>query len=107
MPNHDGRAGCVAIVLDSPQAHTEVLASLAAHAREKLPRYAVPLFLRLLREVGMQNTGTNKQQKHVLRQQSVDPAKVEGDALFWLKDGAYVPFREKDWKALQQGSVKL
>ena len=107
LPNHDGRAGCVAIVLDSPQANTQVLASLAAHAREKLPRYAVPLFLRLLREVGLQNTGTNKQQKHVLRQQSVDPAKVEGDALFWLKDGAYVPFREKDWKALQQGSVKL
>jgi hypothetical protein len=35
----------------------------------------------------MQRTGNNKQQKHVLRQQGVDPAKVEGDALFWLKGG--------------------
>jgi hypothetical protein len=63
--------------------------------------------LRLLKEVGMQNTGTNKQQKNALRQQSVDPAKVQDDALFWLKDGTYVPFGEKDWMALQQGLVKL
>jgi acyl-CoA synthetase (AMP-forming)/AMP-acid ligase II len=107
LPNHDGRAGCVAIVLDSPQASTEILASLAAHAREKLPRYAVPLFLRLLKEVGMQSTGTNKQQKYALRQQSVDPVKVQGDSMFWLKGGTYVPFSRKDWIALEQGVVKL
>jgi acyl-CoA synthetase (AMP-forming)/AMP-acid ligase II len=107
LPNHDGRAGCAAIVLDGPQASPQVLATLAAHAKEQLPRYAVPLFLRLLKEVGMQNTGTNKQQKNVLREQSVDPAKIQDDALFWLKDGTYVPFGEKDWIALQQGLVKL
>jgi acyl-CoA synthetase (AMP-forming)/AMP-acid ligase II len=108
LPHHDGRAGCVAIVLDSPHPpRPELLASLAAHARETLPRYAVPLFLRLLKDVGMQNTGTHKQQKHVLRQQGVDPAKVQGDALFWLKDGTYVPFGEREWRALQQAAVKL
>lgn len=107
LPNHDGRAGCVAIVLDSPQASAEILASLAAHAKEKLPRYAVPLFLRLLKEVGMQSTGTNKQQKYALRQQSVDPTRVQDDAMFWLKGGTYVPFSQKDWMALEQGAVKL
>ncbi|KXX75946.1 Fatty acid transporter protein [Madurella mycetomatis] len=107
LPHHDGRAGCVAIVLDSPHPRPELLASLAAHSREKLPRYAVPLFLRVLKEVGTQNTGTNKQQKHLLRQQGVDPANVQGDALFWLKDGTYMPFGQKEWKALQQGQVKL
>ncbi|GAB1315279.1 long-chain fatty acid transporter fat1 [Madurella fahalii] len=107
LPHHDGRAGCVAIVLDSPYPHPELLASLAAHCREKLPRYAVPLFLRVLKEVGMQNTGTNKQQKYILRQQGVDPANVEGDALFWLKDGTYTPFGQTEWKSLQRGQVKL
>ncbi|KAK3296611.1 uncharacterized protein B0H64DRAFT_105649 [Chaetomium fimeti] len=107
LPHHDGRAGCVAIVLDTPQANARVLASLASHAREKLPRYAVPLFVRLVKEVGAQTTGTNKQQKHVLRQQGVDPSKAEDDALFWLKGGTYVPFRLTDWKALEQGAVKL
>lgn len=107
LPHHDGRAGCVAIVLDSPHPRPELLASLAAHSREKLPRYAVPLFLRVLKEVGTQNTSTNKQQKHVLRQQGIDPANVQGDALYWLKDGTYAPFGQKEWKALQQGQVKL
>ncbi len=107
LPNHDGRAGCVAIVLDAAEANPQLMGSLAQHAKEKLPRYAVPLFLRLLKEIGAQTTGTNKQQKHVLRQQSVDPSKVQGDDLFWLKDGTYVPFGPKDWAALQQGAVKL
>lgn len=124
LPNHDGRAGCAAVVLDSPppppsqqqqqqqqqkqKVSAELLTSLAAHARARLPRYAVPLFVRLLREVGMQTTGTYKQQKHVLRQQGVDPSSVGDDALFWLKDGVtYVPFTKTDWKALQAGVVKL
>ena len=107
LPHHDGRAGCVAIVFDTPQPSAKLLASLAVHAREKLPRYAVPLFLRVLREVGSQTTGTNKQQKHVLRQQGVDPSKAEGDALFWLKGGTYVPFGQREWNALQRGAVKL
>jgi acyl-CoA synthetase (AMP-forming)/AMP-acid ligase II len=107
LPNHDGRAGCAAIVLDGSEAGPELLASLAADAKGRLPRYAVPLFLRLLKEVGMQNTETNKQKKNVLRQQGVDPSKAGGDALFWLSDGTYVPFGEREWKALQQGTVKL
>ena len=107
LPNHDGRAGCVAIVFDKPQVSAELLADLATYAKERLPKYAVPLFLRVLKEVGMQTTGTNKQQKHGFRQQSVDPSKVLDDALFWLKDGKYVPFGPAEWKSLQQGVAKL
>jgi acyl-coenzyme A synthetase/AMP-(fatty) acid ligase len=107
LPNHDGRAGCAAVVLDTHHPGSQVLASLAAHARQTLPPYAVPLFLRMRKELGMQSTGNNKQQKHVLREQGVDPARAEGDALFWLKEGTYVDFGEKDWRALQHGAVKL
>lgn len=113
LPHHDGRAGCVAIVLGNTTFDNheleQVLASVAAHARQRLPKYAVPLFLRLVKEVGMETTGTNKQQKHKLREQGVDPAKVQGDALFWLKNetSSYVPFTGTDWGRLQGGSVKL
>lgn len=109
LPHHDGRAGCAAIVLDTASGGSEktALSSLAAHARARLPRYAVPLFVRLLKEVGSQTTGTNKQQKGTLREQGVDPDKVQGDPLFWLKDGTYVPFGRDEWKALQGGKVKL
>ncbi|KAK4446733.1 fatty acid transporter protein [Podospora aff. communis PSN243] len=76
LPNHDGRAGCVAIALDQAQPNGELLASLAKHSVKGLPKYAVPLFLRVVKDVGLQKTGTNKQQKNVLRDEGVDPAKV-------------------------------
>ncbi|KAK4139995.1 fatty acid transporter protein [Dichotomopilus funicola] len=114
LPHHDGRAGCVAIVLGGNTAFDDheleqVLASVAVHARQRLPKYAVPLFLRMVKEVGMETTATNKQQKHRLREQGVDPAEVQGDALFWLKNetSSYVPFTRADWGRLQGGSVKL
>ena len=65
------------------------------------------LFLRVRKEVGLQNTGTNKQQKHVLTEESVNPVNMKGDSLFWLKDGTYVSFGEKEWMQLEQGDVKL
>ncbi|RYP12969.1 hypothetical protein DL767_010995 [Monosporascus sp. MG133] len=106
LPNHDGRAGSAAIVLRrAPDA--EVLRSLAEHARRRLPKYAVPIFLRVSEDLGHAITGTNKQQKHQLRVQGVDPSRVGGDRLFWLKEGTYVPFRQRDWDALNGGKVKL
>ncbi|KAK0629436.1 hypothetical protein B0T17DRAFT_185852 [Bombardia bombarda] len=107
LPHHDGRAGCAAVVLNTPRVSPELQASLAGHVRKTLPRYALPLFLRVLKEVGMQNTGTNKQQKHNLRGHGVDPAKTQGDAVFWLRDGTYAPFGDKEWRELSHGSVKL
>lgn len=108
LPHHDGRAGCVAISFDKkPEQST--LKSLAAHVRKSLPKYAVPLFLRVIPEVGGgQLTGTNKQQKHHLRQAGVKPgALADGSELFWLKDDEYVPFRQRDWSELEGGRVKL
>lgn len=104
LPHHDGRAGCVAIVL-SEEPSDRVLASLAEHATKDLPRFAVPLFIRIAKE--MQATGTNKQQKHILRLQGVDPSRTEGDELYWLKNGMYVKFGKSDWEALKGGKVKL
>ena len=107
LPNHDGRAGCVALALDQAQPNAECLASLAQHSAKGLPRFAVPLFLRIVKEVGLQKTGTNKVQKNVLRDEGIDPSKVGEDRLFWLKDGTYVPFGPQEWKQLEGGAVKL
>ena len=83
----------------------KVLRDLAEHVHRNLPRYAIPVFLRLTKE--MELTGTNKQQKHVVRSQGVDPGKMGEDVLFWLKDRTYVQFGEKDWRELNGGRVKL
>lgn len=109
LPHHDGRAGCAAIALGE-RPNEDVLRSLAGHVKSALPRYAQPLFLRVLKEVGgaAQTTGTMKQQKHMLRQAGVKPGAqhVEGD-VYWLKGDAYVPFRDQDWQELEAGRVSL
>jgi acyl-CoA synthetase (AMP-forming)/AMP-acid ligase II len=103
LPHHDGRAGCAAVVLASPPS-PHLMRSLADHARQ-LPRFAVPLFLRVTR--GGPVTGTNKQQKHVLRAEGVAPHAVVEDQMYWLKEGTYAEFTPADWEELSAGRVKL
>lgn len=108
LPNHDGRAGCAALVLDG-EATQVTLDGVATTARARLPKHAVPLFLRIVRE--MRATGNNKQQKHVLRRQGVEPERVRedggGDRVFWLRDGSYVAMNDGDWEDLKAGRVRL
>lgn len=106
LPNHDGRAGCAAVMLKSAPS-SQVLKEIAAHAREKMPKFAIPLFLRVVREFEV--TGTAKYTKHGLREQGVDPGKVGEDGLFWLPVGAeaYTEFGKRDWDGVVGGGVKL
>ncbi|OAA81800.1 AMP-dependent synthetase/ligase [Akanthomyces lecanii RCEF 1005] len=109
LPHHDGRAGCVAVNFARHPPDADTLRGLAAHVRDSLPRYAVPLFLRVVKDIaGAQTTGTNKQQKAVLRNAGVKPdALNDGATLYWLQGDTYVPFGQKEWQELQGGRVKL
>ena len=118
VPGHDGRAGCAALLLDQIQAaeaggrsEAETLKKIAQRAISSLPRYAVPVFVRLSKDFGGNRTGTMKQQKTGLRDEGIIPDKVvtAGDKLYWLKPGAteYVPFGEDEWNSLVGGGVKL
>jgi hypothetical protein len=104
LPNHDGRAGCVALTLH--QDSNFDFGSLARHLLDTLPRYAVPLFVRLTTE-GMRLTGNMKHQKHEMREEGIDPGKMRGDKILWLKDGIYVEFTKEDWEKMNAGQVKL
>lgn len=108
LPHHEGRAGCAAVVFrdSSTDPPAEVLDSLAELVHSQLPSYAKPLFLRVTAE--LERTGTNKQQKHILRAEGVDPSKVASkDRLYWLQNGRYVPFGEADWAKLNAAQVRL
>lgn len=108
LPNHDGRAGCAAIGLTEGQSLDGQLGKdLATHARRRLPKYAVPLFLRMMKELEV--TGTMKHQKVALRNEGVDPSKTGDDELFWLPPGSdkYVRFTKGDWESINGGSAKL
>lgn len=83
--------------------------TVARHARTYLPKYAVPVFVRQIKERSA--THNNKQNKIPLKNEGVDPAKVRGDPLLWIsengKGSTYVPFTEHEWNALQNGKAKL
>ncbi|KAI5290063.1 hypothetical protein KEM54_002524, partial [Ascosphaera aggregata] len=88
---------------------SDFLESLANHTSANLPKYAVPLFLRVGRT--MESTGTLKQQKVALRNEGADldlMAKKEIDDLwYWLRNGKYVEFKKGDWEEMKGGKVRL
>jgi acyl-CoA synthetase (AMP-forming)/AMP-acid ligase II len=112
VPHADGRCGCAAIVLSAGVSPESLdLTGLAQYAIDRLPRYAVPLFLRT--KSALSYTGTFKIQKGQAKREGIDPeviAKVASqDRLYWLPPGAraYQPFTNEDWTSLKSGDVKL
>ncbi len=101
VPHHDGRAGCAAIVFNR-EVDQGLLDGVAAHALKSLPRYAVPVFIRVTKDMG--RTGTNKQQKYLLRNQGVEPGT---DRVFWLQGGTYVEMGDKERSELGAGRARL
>ncbi|EMD01289.1 hypothetical protein BAUCODRAFT_204927 [Baudoinia panamericana UAMH 10762] len=113
VPGHEGRAGCAAVhltVTPDPAFYTNLL----RYSRERLPRYAVPVFLRIVKRSS--HIHNHKQNKVGLRQEGVDLDKVGtlekdgGDDIFmWCKPGSdtYVPFQKSDWAMLGRGQVRL
>ena len=117
VPGHEGRAGCAAITLEPEARKTFDWIALANYLKKQLPRYAVPVFVRVLSgEVGGLSSHNNKPNKVPLRAEGVDPAlrgtKVDGgkdDEILWMppKASSYVPFTEIDWDNLVVGQAKL
>ena len=80
--NTNGRAGMAAITPAESLATLD-FSELLAFAREQMPAYAVPLFLRV--KVKMETTGTFKYQKTRLKNEAFDPGKTGDDPIYaWL-----------------------
>jgi len=80
------------------------LEAVGLQVQKSLPRYAQPLFIRVVEK--LESTSTSKQIKTTLRAEGVDPAVAKGP-VFWLQSGVYKQFTSRDWNHLQQGRVKL
>ncbi|QVM12577.1 hypothetical protein D8B26_007198 [Coccidioides posadasii str. Silveira] len=114
VPNYEGRAGCAALLIDPAERGRFDWAGLVRHAREKLPRYAVPVFIRIVE--ASNHIHNNKQNKVPLREEGVDPAKKgtkvkdgEADQILWMKpeDDTYREFTVQDWERLMRSEVRL
>jgi hypothetical protein len=118
-----GRAGCAAIHLDTTQAPSaQFFTEFLKYAHDKLPKYAVPVFIRLLTEVNPMHN--QKQNKIPLKRDGISldaiygagkdfsNAKEEGrDLLFWwpsalghpnpgLDGERYLPLTRGDWDSI-------
>jgi acyl-CoA synthetase (AMP-forming)/AMP-acid ligase II len=115
VPNHEGRAGCAAVDLE-PGLSTESFdfEKLREHAVRHLPRYAVPVFIRVVAK--STHIHNHKQNKVPLRKEGVDPKAIgsespEGgeDKFLWLcpRRKVYVPFGQSEWEVLEKGQARL
>ncbi|KAK9857441.1 hypothetical protein MYU51_020883 [Penicillium brevicompactum] len=114
LPNHEGRAGCAAIQISPDARQTFDYAALAKYVRSKLPRYAVPLFLRIVENPT--HIHNHKQNKVPLRDEGVDISLTgtkapEGkdDHFLWIAPGedTYSPYGQKEWEQLSNGGARL
>ncbi|KAF2741172.1 acetyl-CoA synthetase-like protein [Polyplosphaeria fusca] len=128
VPGHDGRAGCVAVWIDPAQRASFDWSGLLHHAREKLPKYAVPVFIRVLKTHSTMHN--NKQNKVPLRNDGIDlrqlqartekealekglgKENVEYDSILWCPaalsmtkgledDLGYIQYSMEDWDGLR------
>jgi fatty-acyl-CoA synthase len=104
VPGQDGRAGMAALLLASGTAFAG--ARLWEHVDRTLPRYAAPLFVRLLPE--MEVTGTFKLRKVTLQEEGFDPARI-AEPLYFRDDEArsYVPLDPALAASIASGSRKV
>jgi citronellyl-CoA synthetase len=80
--NTNGRAGMAAITPAESLATLD-FSELLTFVRERMPAYAVPLFLRV--KVKMETTGTFKYQKTRLKDEAFDPGRTGDDPIYaWL-----------------------
>ncbi|KAI8612561.1 hypothetical protein BC830DRAFT_1136123 [Chytriomyces sp. MP71] len=107
VPGAEGCAGMAAIQVEG-NAQDFDAAGLSEFVTARLPKYAVPLFLRVLENGNAAHTGTFKQVKHAYRKEGINPGVVE-DNMFWLRPGSkeYTSYGITDHEAIVYGSVML
>ena len=104
VPNTEGRAGMVALVMAEGASFDPV--AFKAHVDRSLPGYARPLFVRVSPQ--LDTTATFKLKKNELQDQGFDPGRVP-DPLYLRhpQRDAYVPLDPALYAELASGSLKL
>jgi len=103
VPGCDGRAGMASLSCAGPAFDG---AALAKHLRERLPAYAVPLFVRLRAE--QETTATFKYRKVELKRAGFDPAQID-EPLYVLLDAqsGYEPLTPAVFARLQKRELRV
>ena len=113
VPNHEGRAGCAAVHVDPQHKGTLDYDDVLKYARQRLPKYAVPVFIRIVK--ASSHIHNHKQNKVPLRKEGVEPRLIgtevpdgKQDEFLWVPKGdRYIKFALQDWKDLEAKQLRL
>jgi fatty-acyl-CoA synthase len=101
VPGTDSRAGMAAIVAGDGFDFE----AFAEHLSQRLPSYAIPLFLRLSQPLDA--TETFKQKKQQLVRDGFDPGRVIDPLFLRDESGSYRPLDARLYASIVQGSIRL
>lgn len=102
VPGADGRAGMAAITTNGEVDYDTLYAWLG----ERLPKYAIPLFIRVQKEA--ETTGTFKYRKVELVEEGFDPDTVSEPLWYYDPDtDKYEPLTPDAYETLRSGAVKF
>lgn len=105
IPNTDGRAGMASVSLKEGQSSVD-WAALTNHMREKLPAYAIPVFLRVREQ--QEITGTFKYRKVELKKEAYHLDQVAEPILVLQgKDSHYEPLTASVETDINSGRISL
>ncbi|MCJ8145709.1 long-chain-acyl-CoA synthetase [Acinetobacter sp. A3.8] len=107
IPNTNGRAGMAAITLQEGKSLDENdLKNMVNAFKAELPAYAVPVFLRIQKQI--ETTGTFKYSKNKLKEQAFDPEKCQEQIFVLLpSDAAYSEVDATVFKQINQGKYRF
>lgn len=104
VPNHEGRAGFAVIEPKEELSEQETLAKLYEHVSTRLPKYAVPQFLKFGKIEASHN---NKVPKNLYKKQKLPNGEDGKDVIYWLTKGGYEVLTNEAWSTITSGQAKL
>jgi fatty-acyl-CoA synthase len=107
VPNHDGRAGMVAITFgEGVTAESFDWGALLAGCEKDLPVYARPVFVRITPAIEI--TGTFKHKKVELRNDGADPSKSDDKVYYYDSPNSTFSLLTPDvYSKIVKGEVKI
>jgi citronellyl-CoA synthetase len=104
IPNSEGKGGMVSIKLYENQ--TFDLTQFSQFVSENLPKYAIPIFVRV--KEGLEFTGTHKLRKVNLKKQGYDINKVKDRIFIWdSNSNRYEVFDDEKYTNLMGNTLKI
>ena len=102
VPKQDGRAGMASIVVDDDFS----IDGLYDHLQEQLPKYSVPLFIRISEKI--EKTGTFKYKKVDLVKEGFDPNKISDQLYFSsMADAKYINLDKDLFSKINNQEVRV